>query len=194
MSLAYFARNAGSAERIRAQMLRTGFTLFGQRIWTEQEDFVCRLFYPDYFALRQILYNRSEHAIKARCRKLGLVRKRHSWTPLKKQKLRRLYPEATHEELLAAFPGVDIQNIRSAARYYGYRRKKKPYKITGIPALDQLRSRCYDIKWTMRDADEEAGTKRYFQTRGYRSTYPNFRAIHRGVEALGGRLEVKWYE
>ena len=83
-------------------------------------------------------------------------------------------------------------NIQAAARYYGYRRKKKPYKITGVPALDQLRCRCYEAHLTMRDADEEAGTKRYFQTRGYRSKYPNFKAISRGVKALGGHLEVNW--
>ncbi len=46
----------------------------------------------------------------------------------------------------------------------------------------------------MRDFDEEAGTKRYFQTRGYRSKYPNFRAINRGVRALGGHLEIRWDE
>jgi len=46
----------------------------------------------------------------------------------------------------------------------------------------------------MRDFGEEAGTKRYFQTRGYRSKYPNFRAINRGVRALGGRLEIRWDE
>lgn len=194
MSLAFFARHAASAERLRARMLRTGYTIFGQKIWGEDEDLACRLFYPDYFALRQILYTRSERAIKARCQKLGLVRKRKSWGPIDKQRLRKLYPEASKDELLAAFPEADWQSICAAARYYGFRRKKKPYKITGVPALDQCRTRCYEMNWTMRDVDEEAGTKRYFQTRGYRSKYPNFRAIGRGVRALGGHFEVRWDE
>lgn len=194
MSLAYFARNAASAERLRARMLRTGYTIFGQKLWTEEEDWLCRLFHPDYFALRQILYTRSERAIKARCRTLGLARRHRSWGPLDKQKLRKLYPGATKAELLEAFPGASWTSIQSAARYYGYRRKKRPYKITGVVALDQIRSYCYDTHRTMRDADEDAGTKRYFQTRGYRTTYPNFRAIHRFVKALGGHLEVMWDE
>lgn len=173
-------------------MLKTGYTLFGQKLWSEDEDLICRAFYPDYFAIRQILYNRSELAIKTRCRKLGLIRPRKSWKAIDKLKLRKLYPEASHEELLHTFPGTEWRSIQSAANYYGYRRKKKPYKITGVLALDQLRLRCYEIKWTMRDADEASGTKRYFQTRGYRGIYPNFRMIYRGVCALGGRLSVNW--
>lgn len=43
----------------------------------------------------------------------------------------------------------------------------------------------------MRDFDGEAGTKRCFQTRGYRSKYPNFGAINRGVKALRGGLEIR---
>lgn len=194
MSLAHFAKGAASAERLRGKMLRSGFTLFGQKLWTEDEDLVCRLFYPDYFALRQILYNRSEIAIKGRCRKLGLVPPRRTWGPLEKQRLRKLYPEASHDELRAAFPGVDMPTIRRAAQYYGYRRKRKPYKITGIKPLDQLRERAYDIGWFMPDVDEEARTGRYFRSRGCSSKYPNFKAIQRAVRALGGHLEACWDE
>lgn len=194
MDLAHLARNAASAERARSRILRSGFTISGHKIWTDEEDLVCRIFYPDYFAIRQILDTRSKKAIQTRCQKLGLVPPRQSWRWSARQQLRKLNPEARKEEICEVFPGVDWRKIQSAARYYGYRRKKKPYKITGIISLDQSRSRCYDIGWTMRDFDEEAGTKRYFQTRGYRSKYPNFRAINRGVRALGGRLEIRWDE
>ncbi|WP_323103159.1 hypothetical protein [Rhizobium sp. CC-YZS058] len=44
----------------------------------------------------------------------------------------------------------------------------------------------------MRDLDEEARTKRYFQTRGSDGRYPNFKAIRRAVVALGGDFEVRW--
>jgi hypothetical protein len=192
MDLAYLARNAASAERARLRILRSGFTIGGHKIWSEEEDLICRIFYPDYFAICQILYNRSKKAIQTRCQKLGLVRRRVSWGWPERQKLRKLYPHASKDEICVALPGIEWQKIQSAARYYGYRREKKPYKITGIPALDQLRSRCHAIRWTMRDADEEAGTKRYFQTRGYRTKYPNYWAISRGVRALGGHLEIRW--
>lgn len=194
MDLRYLARNAVSAERSRQRILRSGFTISGQRIWTDDEDLICRSFYPDYFAIYQILHTRSKKAIQSRCQKLGLVPTRQSWGWAARQTLRKLYPEASREEICRVFPSADWLKIQAAARYYGFRRVKRPYKITGIPALDQFRSRCYDIKWTMRDADEEAGTRRYFQTRGYRTKYPNFKAISRGVRALGGHLEVRWDE
>lgn len=194
MDLTYLVRNAASAERARSRILRSGFTISGHKIWTDDEDLVCRIFYPDYFAICQILDTRSKKAIQTRCQKLGLTPPRQCWQWSARQQLRKLYPEAKKEEICKNFPGVNWQKIQSAARYYGYRRKKKPYKITGVIPLDQSRRRCYDINWTMRDLDEEAGTKRYFQTRGYRSKHPNFKAINRGVTALGGRLEIRWDE
>jgi len=173
-------------------MLRSGFTISGHRLWTDDEDLVCQIFYPDYFAISQVLYTRSRRAIQARCQKLGLVPRRLSWGWSERQILRKLYPEASREEICATFPQADWQKIQSAARYRGYRRKKKPYKITGVVALDQLRLECYERKLNMRETDEDAGTGRYFQTQGYRSKYPNFKAIHRAVRVLGGHLEVHW--
>ncbi|MDM9626354.1 hypothetical protein QTL95_10635 [Rhizobium sp. S152] len=194
MDLAYLAKNVASAERARLRLLRSGFTISGHKIWSSDEDKICQIFYPDYFALCQILDTRSKKAIQTRCQRLGLVPARQSWQWAARQQLRKLYPAAHRDEICEAFPGVEWKKIQSAARYYGYRRTKKPYKITGILSLDQSRRRCYDIKWTMRDLDEEAGTKRYFQTRGYRSDYPNYKAIGRAAIVLGGRLEVRWNE
>jgi hypothetical protein len=192
MYLGDFTRGARTSGRVKEHMLRTGYTLFGSRLWSEQEDVICHICYPDYFAMAQILDGRTPAAIKARCRKLGLVRKRKHWGPLEKMRLRKMYPEGSREDICAAFPGVEWQNIRSSAQYYGYRRKKKPYKITGVVALDEFRRFCYDEKINMREADEDAGTKRYFQTRGYRSAHPNFRYIYRAVKFYGGVLNVRW--
>src|SRR5690606_9523 len=98
MDLKYLSRNAASAERARLRILRSGFTISGHRLWTDDEDRVCRLFYPDYFAICQILDTRSRRAIQARCQKLGLVTKKLCWGWAAKQKLRKLYPEASREE------------------------------------------------------------------------------------------------
>lgn len=187
-------RGAQTSRRVKAQMLKSGFTLFGDRLWTEQEDAICRICYPDYFALQQILYTRSPDAIKGHCRKLGLVKPRHVWMPLEKARLRKMYPEASREEICAAFPGIDWRNIQAAAQFRGYRRKKKPYKITGVVALDGLRLFLYKEDINMREADEDCGTKRYLQTRGYRTKYPNFRYIYRAVKFYGGHLEIRWQD
>lgn len=153
MDLAYLTRNAVSAERARSRILRSGFTISGHKLWTDKEDLVCRIFYPDYFAICQVLDTRSKKAIQTRCQKLGLVPSKQSWGWPARQKLRKLYPETSREDICKFFPGVEWQKIQSAARYYGYRRKKKPYKITGVLALDQLRKHCYDSNLTMRDTD-----------------------------------------
>ncbi|MCJ8509259.1 hypothetical protein MUU53_15185 [Rhizobium lemnae] len=188
MRLRDHSSGAASAARMRAHILRSGYTLFGQRVWTDGENFICRLFYPDYFSLRQILYNRSFTVIKSHCHAIGLCRKRHHWGALDKVRLKKLYPTGTRAEICAAFPGVEWDNICAVARYYGYRRKKRPYKLTGVPALDAVRSRCYDVKINMRELDEDCRTKTYFQKRGCRPQYPNFRAINRAAIYLGGHL------
>jgi hypothetical protein len=140
MDLKYLSRNAASAERVRLRILRSGFTISGHRLWTDGEDWVCQFFYPDYFTICQVLDTRSRKAVQTRCQKLGLVPKKLCWGWSAKQKLRKLYPEASREETCDAFPGVDWSKIQSAARYYNYRRKKKPYKVTGV--LRQLAGGC----------------------------------------------------
>lgn len=192
MDLAYLARDAVSAERALSRMLRSGFTISGHKIWTDEEDLVCRVFYPDYFAIRQILDTRSKKAIQTRCQKLGLVSPRQSWQRSARQQLRKLYPEARKEEICEIFAGVDWRKIQSAARYYGYRRKKSQTRLRALSL--SIKVEAVVIGRTMRDFGEEAGTKRCFQTRGCRRKYPNFRAINRGVRALGGRLEIRWGE
>lgn len=118
--------------------------------------------------------------VASKARPLGLVKSwNHQWTAREISILRRLYPTASREEICAAIPGIDWRRICVAARYYGIRREKRPYKITEVQSLDQVRLRCYEIKWTMRDLDEECRTKRYFQTRGHRSDYEPHRVCRR---------------
>lgn len=176
-------------KRLRKEGVRYNYF----RDWFEREDDACRILFPDIKEIRRFIWWRSEGAIIARCKRLGLGRRDfHRWTARDISILRKLYPAAPREDICAAIPGVDWKNIRATAQRHGLRRLKKPYKITGINALDEVRLKCYDLRWTMRDLDEECRTKRYFQTRGYRCDYPNFKAINTAVLALGGILEVTW--
>lgn len=193
MNLYYDPTNSRSVALAKTRIRRQGIGWNFQRVWLEKEDVVCRLFYPNIYAISRVLKWRSDGAIRWRCKKLGLVKNwSHRWTAREISILRKLYPTAPKEEICAAIPGVEWRRICVAARYYGFKREKKPYKITGVPSLDSVRSKCYDIKWTMRDLDEECRTKRYFQTRGYRSEYPNFRAIGKAVDFFGGFMVVQW--
>lgn len=179
--------------RLKGRIHRERIRINMSQFWNEKEDLACCLFWRSPAYLKSLLWWRTLGAIKWRCKHLGLVKYwDHRWTAREIAILRRLYPKGTREEICEAIPGVEWRKICVAARYYGFRRDKKPYKITGIVANDQVRLRCYDIKWTMRDLDEECRTGRYFQTRGYRTKYPNFKHINRAVEWLGGQLEVRW--
>lgn len=179
----------------RKRLKERGVTLTFSREWIQREDDACRILYPDIRAIRSAIWWRSEGAIIARCKRLGLGRREfHRWTGRDILILRKLYPSGSREEICAAIPGVEWKNIASTARRFGLRRIKRPYKITGVRALDEVRLKCYDLRWTMRDLDEECRTKRYFQTRGYRCDYPNFKAINAAVQALGGILAVTWHE
>ncbi|MBX9455834.1 MAG: hypothetical protein KL863_07330 [Rhizobium sp.] len=193
MNIALTDRTPLSLARLKGRVSRDGVYPNISRIWKEREDLACRLFWEEPWLLRRLLYWRTPGAILWRCKHLGLIKYwDHRWTAREIAILRRLYPKGTREEICEAIPGVEWRKICVAARYYGFRRDKKPYKITGIVANDQVRLRCYDIKWTMRDLDEECRTGRYFQTRGYRTKYPNFKHINRAAEWLGGQLEVRW--
>jgi hypothetical protein len=44
----------------------------------------------------------------------------------------------------------------------------------------------------LKDLDIESGTKRYLQSRHWHICRPNFKAVARAVEALGGKMEVRW--
>ena len=195
MDLAYYIKGARSAEGMRRRLERSGFTISGHRLWTKDELTIVRLYYPYLGCALFRLRGRTEGAIRAKAREMGLCRHHvHRWTAAEVSKLRRFYPTASREELCAMIPGVSWTALSAAARRYGFRRKKKLYKITGIEPLDAVRIRCYEIKWTMKNLDEECRTKRYFQTRGYRIDYPNFQAINRAVEMFGGELRVHWMD
>jgi hypothetical protein len=193
MDLSRFIKGARSAEGMKKRLRWSGFSISGHRLWTDEEIFVLRLFFPEFRAIGRLLKDRSLEAIKGKAREIGLVYYHvHQWTAAEISKLRKHYPTGSREELCAMIPGVSWELICATARRYGFRRKKRPYVITGIVANDQLRAFCYEIGWIMRDLDEMSGTARYFQTRGHHRKYPNYRAIARAVKALGGTLEVHW--
>lgn len=183
-------RNIAAAERTRYRMRKTGRTMNGHRLWVEAEDETVRSLHPDYQVIARAT-GRSLIAVRCRAQRLGLTRKRREWTSPGISRLRRFYPEASHDVLLATFPGYSIVQIRQAANYRRIYRKRKPYKATGYPAIDQVRSRAFELLYTMRDVDELSRTKSYFSTAGWHR-WINHRAIVRAIEALDGRVTAIW--
>lgn len=192
MSLAYFARNARSAERARRRMQREGVTMSGAKLWTDEEREIVEKLAPDYDAIVKRLPHRTRTAIKSQAGKMGLSRAIHIWTAAEISKLRKLYPRASAEEICTAFPHSTWINIRQAARYHGFRRLNKAYKPTGIGALDEVRRKCFEINWTMGDLDKAAKTKKYFRKCGWIGKKINHRALGRAIEALDGVVQAQW--
>ena len=194
MSLAYFARNAASGERARRRIQRTGCNMRGHALWTDKERAVLIKFQGNYDAIRKRLPHRTRIAIYRQCARMGLKRSIHTWSAAEISKLRRLYSTASVADLCAAFPHANWSRIQQVARYRGFRRRPRGYKLTGISALDAIRQRCFEIGWTMPDLDKAARTGTYFKRCGWIGKKVNHRALGRAIEALDGIVHAHWRE
>lgn len=192
MRLAYAARGAASACRARERMARTGRTPNGHWLWTKKEDDIVRGLYPDYKTLQRKLRRRTYHALRARARTLDVVTRRHKWLGSEISRLRRMYPRASRQELLDAFPEVTWSKIAAIANHHGIRRAPRTLAASGHPVIDAIRARAQHLNLSMVDLDAMAGTKRYFQKAAWCNGNFNRKAVLRAVEALGGEVSICW--
>lgn len=192
-SLEFHAKNAEFGLRARLRMQRSGFNPSGCRLWSEQEVSLLSQFSGQYDKLVKLLPGRSRGAIRVKSSQLGLGYRCHRWTASGLSKLRRMYPAASKSEICAAFPSLSWTQIKDTARYYHLpHRRKRPYKLTGHPALDEVRKRCYEIGWTMLDLDKEARTGTYFSRCAWIRYKLNLGNLARAIEALDGVIDIKW--
>lgn len=195
MSLAYYARNAASGDRLRQQIQRSGVTSRGYKLWTDAERAILVEFKGNYDEMHRRLPHRTRIALIAECGNLGLRKPKRTWSAEDLAKLRRLYPTAPAEVVCREFPLSSWDKICWVARRHGFRRKTRPYKLTGILTLDEVRAKCFEIKWTMRDLDSAARTGCYFRKAGWLNKKEiNHRALGRAIEALDGIVRVQWRE
>jgi hypothetical protein len=178
----------GPGATAKAAMLRTGYTQWGAKLWTAEEDETCRRLAHDRPALAKALSHRTPIAIGERVRRLGLGAKLHWWTGAELARLRKFYLTASPEELRAAFPNVSDKSLHNAAWRLRLFRPKKPYKPTGDPLLDQIRQRCLDLDISLAALCRAVGNKDFLklhQKRGRRRA-----ALTRALNALDGELRV----
>ena len=195
MSLAYYARNARTAERARRWMKREGFTMSGQKLWTEEEIAVIKSIGPDFDAIRKKLPHRTRIAIASQCRKIGLKqRSQHVWSAAEISKLRKLYPRASIKEINETFPHSTWINIRQVATYHGFRRARRPFKPTGNPPVDEMLVKLFEANLTFVDLDKECRTKTYFAHAAWRYQKLNYNRLMKAIELLDGELAVRWRE
>jgi hypothetical protein len=179
-------RNARTAARMRDGIARIG-SVNGHALWSEAEDHTLRRLYPDYAAARKELPHRTRWALRSRAQYLCVQNGAHRWTDDDLAKLRRMFPVATRQELLATFPGRAFGAIERKA----YRRhiwRKRSLRKYGDPLFDAIRERAFRIGYSMRDLDEVAHTRPFF-ARGWRSrAHPVYECLYRAVEALDGEM------
>ncbi|WP_028747966.1 hypothetical protein [Rhizobium mesoamericanum] len=192
MDLSYHSRNAASAARARRRIRREGTTMRGDKIWKTEEDDVVRSHYPDYAAIRRALPHRTYFACRNRARTLGIVKERPLYTTRELSIVRRLYPEGSKDDILSLLPGREWEAVKDFAKRHGIRRKPKPFKATGVVVLDQIRSRCRELNYTMPDLDKVAKTKRYFAKSSWLKGHIHHKAIGRAVRALFGDIKAEW--
>lgn len=181
------------SERARSQIHYRGFTPNKTKVWTAEEDAICRRHAHDFDALMRSLPDRSIHALRKRRHNLGLVPKVKICTAAELSRVRRLYPKASKSELLAALPTRTMKQIRHIANYNGIRRVRQRYAPSGFEIIDSIRERCRLLNYSMRDLDEIAKTGCYFQRANwFNRRTPHYAHVGRAIEALAGRLVVEW--
>lgn len=194
MNLSWLAQGAATAERNRNRIARAGMTMSGSLLWTDEEIATLRRLYPllSYVQLTKHLKGRTWMAIRHKAQKMGLAEARHVWTGAEIAKLRRLYQKGTMQDVREAFPDFSVAHIRGIARNHGIRRPRRPFKATGIPAIDQIRQRAFELGYSMPDIDHLARSKKYFQQGGWHSGHVNHRAVARAIGALDGAVSAEW--
>lgn len=179
-------------EKLLRRMKRQGITMAGQPLWTEDEIEVLHALMPRYDLIQLKLKGRTFEAIRHKCNRLGISKNIHIWTGAEIGKLRRLYPRARKEEIIAAFPSSTWAQIKSAARRYGFRRDKSPFLRSGNFLMDVILDRCEAINWSLADLDDECGTGQYFRNRCWRKYPVNSDIALKAIKVLGGTVSVSW--
>ena len=193
MRLAQAFCGLAASMQAKARMQYSGKTFSGHRLWTTEEDNQVIMLHPDYSALRLALPQRTYYSIKTRARILQVVKPRHCWTAKEVSILRRMYPEASQEEISIFFPGMSWGKIAARARYAGYRRTRKPYKRTGYQPIDDILQFAFKNNMTLADVDAFAGSKNYFQKQQWISNgFTGHKAVLRAAVALGGKVRIEW--
>ena len=166
----------------------------GQKLWTAEEESRLRELYPimSYVQIASLMKGRTWMSIRHKAQKLRLTAKRHIWTGAEISRLRRVYQNGTGEEVRAAFPDIKPAHLTSIANHYSIYRPRRPFKATGVPAIDQIRERAFDLGYSMVDVDQLARSRHYFAQGGWHSGHLNHRAIARAIAALDGEVAASW--
>jgi hypothetical protein len=171
-------------------MAKSGFTLAGRKLWSNAEIKLLRRFYPDYARAFAALPGRSHGAVKSKVFRLGITRPLRIWSDEDLRRLKAPYRRGMSiHAICALLPGKSAKQIWSRAAYSGWRRPRKPPKVTGLKPYDAVRTRAFAYRMSMRDLATSSGTGGYFLRR---PSGNNWKKIGKAVALLEGSLSVVW--
>ncbi len=160
------------------------------RRWTAPEDELLRRTYPDYGRMRAALPQRSMAALKHRVRTLGIAPRRHVWTNRQVARLLQLFRQgASDGDVLAAFPGMRLGQLKSKARHCGAPARRPAPIPFGDPALDAIRLLAFRRGLSLVALDRILRTGRYYQ-KSRRD--PRLAPILRAAALFGAGVRIEW--
>jgi hypothetical protein len=178
-----------SSDRLHLHMMRSGQTLAGQELWNKAEIKTLLALYPDYPNARKTLTKRTFPAIKSKAWRLGITKPLRIWSNDDLRRLCILYRSAMPVSEIARLFGKTKKQVWSRANRSGWRRPRKPPKITHLKPFDDVRGHAFANKLTMRDLAYYSRTGSYFLQRPARS---NWKKIGKAVASLGGEMSIVW--
>lgn len=174
----------------RAYMMRTGLTYSGHRLWTATEIETLRRLHPDYRALDAALAGRTRYAIQHKARRIGLALSRRVWSEAEFYAMKPPYVQgAPMQDILDRCPGKTARQVWAKAARCGIRRPRRPLQPIGIGPVDAVRRRAFELRMSMGDLDEIAGSRSYFR----RPQRLDWSALQRVLPSLGGHIVVSWH-
>lgn len=195
MSRSWIGRGAASAERMRRQLARNGFTPNGHPLWDRPETASLVDGHPDYSTIMPLILRRTRPAAYAKAGRLKITRPRSPrWSDNEIMRLRKVYPRGTRGEILLAFPQRSYAAIAKAANARGIYRAPKPVRPTGNTVLDQILRRCREQNVALDDLDRWTRSKGYFHKRRWQAGRYNFTAHRAAAILLGGVFRFRVLE
>jgi hypothetical protein len=161
-------------------------------VWRNEENATVRAFYPDIDAICRALPHRTRKAIRYQAHNLGLTPKLRPWSGSDIARLRRIFPTATDDELMAAFPERTLISIKAQAGEHGFRRARRCPNEIGFPLVDAIRRRAFDLNLSLADLDREARSGTYFRRMNRKTFSPSWRHIAHAIKLLGGEQRIDW--
>ncbi len=187
------AQRAGlaGAAASREWMRRHGTTPAGHPLWSEAEVALLYLHYPDYKTLVRLLPRRTRKAIELKVAKIGLARPLRIWSAGEVRGFKPPYRDGTAvSEILPILNQKTADQLYAAASRRRIRRPRRRPKMLGVPVLDSIRQRAFDLNIPLRELDDATGQKHYFGS----PRCIRWKAVARAMKTLGGTPVAKWPE